>query len=206
MKRCPQCDRTYTDESISFCLADGQLLSPSYQDPAATLPLTPRVTDGPQTLVLPSVLSPEKAKAIVRRNWIIGAVSLPIGAIVSLIQFSTMPSSENQPAAALAVGAAIGALVYGYFGWSASWGYPKVWRWWRNFARKILDLMKQSVHFNTIVTLLVVLLGVFLFAPLLAMVFLYFYSLFLVGLAYSLFGGGIYQFVQTSKIAKSSAS
>ena len=62
--------------------------------------------------------------------------------------------------------------------------------------------MKQSVHLNTIVTGLVVLLGLFLFAPLLAMVFLYFYSLFLVGLAYSLFGGGVYQFVQTRKIAK----
>jgi hypothetical protein len=62
--------------------------------------------------------------------------------------------------------------------------------------------MKQSVHFNTMVTVLVVLLGVFLFAPALAIVFLYFYSLFLVGLAYSLFGGGIYRFVQTRKIAK----
>lgn len=30
MKRCPSCNRTYADETISFCLADGSLLSASY--------------------------------------------------------------------------------------------------------------------------------------------------------------------------------
>ncbi len=27
MKRCPKCNRTYSDETFSFCLADGALLS-----------------------------------------------------------------------------------------------------------------------------------------------------------------------------------
>ena len=36
----------------------------------------------------------------------------------------------------------------------------------------------------------------------LALVLVYFYSLFWVGLFYSFFGGGIYQFLQTRKIAK----
>jgi hypothetical protein len=36
MKKCPQCKRTYADESFSFCLEDGALLSASY-DPDATL-------------------------------------------------------------------------------------------------------------------------------------------------------------------------
>ncbi len=35
MKRCPQCNRTYADETITFCLADGTLLSAPY-DPGAT--------------------------------------------------------------------------------------------------------------------------------------------------------------------------
>lgn len=30
IKRCPSCNRTYSDESISFCLADGALLSAPY--------------------------------------------------------------------------------------------------------------------------------------------------------------------------------
>lgn len=38
MKRCLECNRTYSDESLSFCLADGALLSASV-DPAATLHL-----------------------------------------------------------------------------------------------------------------------------------------------------------------------
>jgi len=36
-------------------------------------------------------------------------------------------------------------------------------------------------------------------------VLLYFYSLFWVGLFYSFFGGGVYQFLQTRKIAKGNA-
>ena len=38
MKRCPACNRTYADETFSFCLADGTLLSAAY-DPHATLSL-----------------------------------------------------------------------------------------------------------------------------------------------------------------------
>ena len=36
MKKCPQCHRTYSDDTFSFCLADGTLLSAPY-DPNATL-------------------------------------------------------------------------------------------------------------------------------------------------------------------------
>lgn len=36
MKTCPHCNRTYSDESFSFCLDDGSLLSASH-DPKATL-------------------------------------------------------------------------------------------------------------------------------------------------------------------------
>src|SRR5436190_12055578 len=41
MKRCPQCNRTYTDDALSFCLDDGSPLAsvsapPSY-DPGATV-------------------------------------------------------------------------------------------------------------------------------------------------------------------------
>lgn len=30
MKKCPACNRTYADETLSFCLEDGSLLSASY--------------------------------------------------------------------------------------------------------------------------------------------------------------------------------
>ena len=35
MKKCPECSRTYSDDTLSFCLEDGSLLSASY-DPDAT--------------------------------------------------------------------------------------------------------------------------------------------------------------------------
>lgn len=45
IKRCPTCNRTYSDESISFCLADGALLSapiePSTREPPPTEILKP---------------------------------------------------------------------------------------------------------------------------------------------------------------------
>jgi hypothetical protein len=44
MKRCPSCNRTYSDETISFCLADGALLSPSYD---------PSREQGPPTEIIP---------------------------------------------------------------------------------------------------------------------------------------------------------
>lgn len=38
MKRCPQCHRIYTDNSMQFCLTDGTSLSVEY-DPEATMPM-----------------------------------------------------------------------------------------------------------------------------------------------------------------------
>src|SRR4030095_1512708 len=39
MKRCPTCDRTYTDSSLNFCLEDGTPLAPDAPayDPNATV-------------------------------------------------------------------------------------------------------------------------------------------------------------------------
>lgn len=59
MKRCPSCNRTYSDETISFCLADGALLSPSYD---------PSKEQGPTTEIMPPQtrpLPPTQASATV---------------------------------------------------------------------------------------------------------------------------------------------
>lgn len=42
MKLCPQCNRTYSDDSLRFCLDDGTVLS---RDPPATLPYTSTTHD-----------------------------------------------------------------------------------------------------------------------------------------------------------------
>lgn len=206
MKRCPACNRTFSDETLSFCIADGQLLSPSYDSPA-TLPLAPaRVTDdGAVTEILPSPLSPERVRQIMRRNLIAGIVGIPIGVIVMLIGVSTTPENQNPPVAGLIVAAVLSGLVYGYMFWSSFWGFPKVWSWWRTPVRKLYQLANR-IEFSSAVTVILILAGVCALAPALAIVLVYFYSLFWVGLFYSFFGGGIYQFLQARKIAKSAGS
>src|SRR6185295_10811190 len=49
MKQCPTCQRTYSDKSISFCLADGTLLSAPYPTQSSEAPMTPA-----PTVVMPS--------------------------------------------------------------------------------------------------------------------------------------------------------
>lgn len=52
MKQCPQCNRTYTDDSITFCLADGALLSASYspeETQRVQLPFTTNPSATPAT-------------------------------------------------------------------------------------------------------------------------------------------------------------
>jgi hypothetical protein len=62
MKRCPQCQRVYTDESLRFCLDDGiPLTAADRTDPIQPSPTSRR--DDPQTEVLPAPLfNPPPAK------------------------------------------------------------------------------------------------------------------------------------------------
>lgn len=65
MKNCPTCNRTYSDDTLTYCLADGSLLSAPY-DPEATQRLSPsqigseapmtrgRARNAPRTRTLPS--------------------------------------------------------------------------------------------------------------------------------------------------------
>jgi hypothetical protein len=57
MKQCPTCNRTYADDTITFCLADGALLSASY-DPNATQRIPARLTNPPPTEVLTAQPAP----------------------------------------------------------------------------------------------------------------------------------------------------
>ena len=53
MKSCPTCHRTYSDETITFCLVDGSILSAPFE-PDMTQPLAAaRLTNPPPTEILP---------------------------------------------------------------------------------------------------------------------------------------------------------
>jgi ketosteroid isomerase-like protein len=72
MKRCPTCQRTYTDDSLRFCLQDGTALlgvddATSSDDPSATLVLSEGLTarrEPPPT----EVLAPQMAQTIPARK------------------------------------------------------------------------------------------------------------------------------------------
>lgn len=53
MKNCPICNRTYSDDTFTFCLNDGALLSAPY-DPPAPKPSPYYRTDPPPTEVMPA--------------------------------------------------------------------------------------------------------------------------------------------------------
>jgi hypothetical protein len=70
MKRCPTCQRTYTDDSLTFCLEDGTALSSATSDaidpgatlvmpdPRSTSPARPSETFRPQQTQMPQASSP----------------------------------------------------------------------------------------------------------------------------------------------------
>lgn len=121
MKRCPQCNRTYTDEALSFCLDDGSPLvsanAPSSFDPGATVqyPQAPQPTiaygpgqappssmppppSPPQWSPMPP-MTPQKRSVW---PWIlgIGAVLgfMGIGIVILLVALASMGGNNNNNA------------------------------------------------------------------------------------------------------------
>lgn len=67
MKRCPSCNRTFTDVSLNFCLEDGTpLVNDTGLDPGATLRYDSRETNPPVTEIYPSQPSSPSPRAPVR--------------------------------------------------------------------------------------------------------------------------------------------
>ncbi len=118
MKRCPQCNRTYTDDALSFCLDDGSPLvsasAPSSMDPSATLQYPqprdttpqPTIAYGPGQMPPPSSpppqWSPMPPMVPQKRSvwpWILGIgavlVFVGIGGLILLIALASMSSSNN---------------------------------------------------------------------------------------------------------------
>jgi len=124
MKRCPQCNRTYTDDALSFCLDDGSPLvsasGPSAPDPSATIQYPqPRDTSAPPPTIAygpgqmppsstpppqtpPPQWSPMPPIAPQKRSvwpWILGigavVVFLGIGGLILLVALAINNSNNN---------------------------------------------------------------------------------------------------------------
>jgi hypothetical protein len=122
MKRCPTCNRTYTDPALNFCLEDGTpLVSAATADPNATIRYPgPRDTEPPKTEIYhpptpvagprppapqpppPQQWSPTPAPPRKKSNavwWILGALAaitiIGAGLVVMLIALANLGSKNT---------------------------------------------------------------------------------------------------------------
>src|SRR5574341_55602 len=118
MKRCPQCNRTYTDDALSFCLDDGSPLvnasAPSSFDPGATVQYPQGRDTAPQPTVAfgagqmppaptpPPAWSPMPPVAPQKRSvwpWILGIgavlVFIGIGVLILIVALASMGGNNN---------------------------------------------------------------------------------------------------------------
>src|SRR5205814_10242763 len=121
MKRCPQCNRTYDDDALSFCLDDGSPLvsttAPSSFDPSATVQypqsrdITPPPTIAypgksapppPQSPAPPPAWSPMPPPAPQKRSvwpWLLGIgavlVFMGIGVVILIFAIATVTNNNN---------------------------------------------------------------------------------------------------------------
>jgi hypothetical protein len=117
MKRCPQCNRTYADDALSFCLDDGSPLigtsapgsdpsatvqypQPRDTSPQATIAFNPAQTPPPPTP--PPAWSPMPPPAPTKRSvwpWLLGIgavlVFLGIGVVILVFAIASMTNTNN---------------------------------------------------------------------------------------------------------------
>jgi hypothetical protein len=88
MKRCPQCHRTYADDTLRFCLDDGVPLTATVQtDPGQRDPETKRV-DPPPTMVLPSsrnIPKPGERRSLPLFVYILGPFLIAVILVLMLV-------------------------------------------------------------------------------------------------------------------------
>ncbi len=117
MKRCPQCNRTYTDDALSFCLDDGSPLqsagAPSSFDPSATVQYPPPRETTPQPTIAynpgqqqpptpPPSWSPMPPVQAQKRSvwpWVLGIgavlVFMGIGVVILILAIASVANDNN---------------------------------------------------------------------------------------------------------------
>jgi hypothetical protein len=120
MKSCPACGRTYVDDTFTFCLDDGALLSAPY-DPQTTLQIpAARDTDQPRTDIIRTPPPPANPQTSPQQ-----ATTQPSEPLNYSYQAAAEPSSQRRSKASLVVGGVIvfltaGVLILGYLAWRNS--------------------------------------------------------------------------------------
>jgi cell division septation protein DedD len=104
MKSCPTCNRTYADETMTYCVADGSLLSAPYNPEMTRRIPSPRITNAqtevfPTNATRPEAVSPNR---ISLSTYIIIALLALIlgGGVVALLKSGEKDNRTAEPPAA----------------------------------------------------------------------------------------------------------
>jgi TonB family protein len=103
MKRCPSCNRTYADESISFCLADGSLLSAPYDSSRKEAPPTEKMPSTTRPAVPPTQPSKTPVPTI---------TSFPGQHRFTATEDNAIPSRRNRRPLFWTIAAVVGVAVF----------------------------------------------------------------------------------------------
>lgn len=102
LKKCPSCGRTYADETIAFCLADGDLLSPPYHPGGEKT--------GPPTEVLPAPVPPTETA-----QQPVPPIKTPMPTMTAVIPTPPRPTWVNNEAERANAKRIIVVTVFGLF-------------------------------------------------------------------------------------------
>ncbi len=99
MKQCPACNRTYAEEELTYCLADGSLLSTTHHPEITHRIPEPRATNSSPTEVLPLNPSPSQQMPQGRKPLlvyvVIGSLALLAGVAVGAWVRSSSDTSST---------------------------------------------------------------------------------------------------------------
>jgi Domain of unknown function (DUF4440) len=84
MKRCPTCNKTFTDQNLSYCIDDGTPLVALPEDDVTEVRRDARDSYAPPAYQPPSYVAPEAKKRKVW-PWVVGIVSLLVLALAGFI-------------------------------------------------------------------------------------------------------------------------
>jgi hypothetical protein len=133
MKRCPTCRRTFADDTLSFCLVDGSILSAPYDHQGAAIDSQGRSNSSPLTEFLPPERSKGKVRFVRYIIWAVFAVGFLVLNICLLVPMGDRGMSWEEAALGIVPGALAAFICFVLLlaGVGAKGGSRShVWRFW----------------------------------------------------------------------------
>lgn len=133
MKRCPTCRRTFADDTLSFCLVDGSILSAPYDPQATPIDSTGRSNSSPLTEFLPTERSRGKVRFVRYIIWTVFGVAFLVLNICLLVPIVDRGMSWQEAAMGIVPGALAAFICFVLLlaGVGVKYGSrSRVWRFW----------------------------------------------------------------------------